>query len=539
MSAFVIAGKADDPAFARVEYVAKQIEAVCPQIAFQFEMKNPDGWKDFLGGVLRKYDFAGVEEDCQGPLIWTLEGKLVGGSQEFIKTVSVQKFGVKAPAPSMESTFRQIAADNLRQLKQQQQREECGPPLGERCDVARAAAEAKGLLQPKAFTGQNRMVVLGCSAEVWCCPQLAEHFQANAKAYGNGQACRIAPELSVAPVGQEQSHLVLVHPQPVAQRHLVIVPRRHVRELTEAQRAKAEATGTEAQATEAVQAAATQEVLEAMQATETGKSEELEVPAEAAAEVQEGGSGAEVVALEVPPHAFRYDHEQDLVQQDFIAAMELLYAVGGLASWCGIRGATEYRHPLDTHIQLMPFPLGASGASQLRFPLELAIDRALRGDVKQATLPAFPFNHTLVRVGGGEVTNPLQAGKQALAAYELARSSCGSRAGSCSVAFTTSWLLFMPLAPPEAGTALAAAWPVLPPPPPVALGGVVIAPSLAPSYPEAAGGTGSFVSTRAIEEGIPECTEEFQLANREVRISTRILLKPMELMSVFGLPLAK
>ena len=54
--------------------------------------------------------------------------------------------------------------------------------------------------------------------------------------------------------------------------------------------------------------------------------------------------------LLVPPHRFAGDASQDLSLQDFTAAAELLLQVPGVATWSGIRG-TEFRHPLETHLQ--------------------------------------------------------------------------------------------------------------------------------------------------------------------------------------------
>ena len=63
----------------------------------------------------------------------------------------------------------------------------------------------------------------------------------------------------------------------------------------------------------------------------------------------------ETPTLLVPPHRFGSDASQDLSLQDFTAAAELLLQVPGVATWSGIRG-TEFRHPLETHLQAISWP---------------------------------------------------------------------------------------------------------------------------------------------------------------------------------------
>lgn len=475
--AYIIAGKADDPAFARVEYMAKLIEAVCPQIFFRFEMKHPDAWEAFIQHIFRKFDFSGFENDFPGPLVWTLEGSLIGGSAEFIQIICVQKFGLEAPSPTWDVHFKQIAADNFRQVKQQLLREEFGLPLGESAEAARASAEASGTVRPRSFESQ-RQIVAGTTMEVWVSPGLQERFRAINEEFGDGSSAQLDLGLNVALCGDDQSHAVILHPEPLVKQHLVLLP----------------------------------------------KSQLVMAP--------------ETTQFGIPPHRYRYDEKEDLKLSDFVAAMDLLQNVAGVATWSAFRGACkEYRHPVDTHLQVLAFPLASRDAEEsLRHPLEMAIERALKEG--RAAVAALRFPHLLAAIGAPLSPDGLPSsanlGKAALHAYEA--SQANFKCSACSVAFTGTWMLFMPLAIPQTA-AQHEAWIALPPPHPSCLCGLVVAPSLRPTYPEAAGDgshEGQLVSTRAREEGIPEDSPEYEAADKEVRISTRILTAPVELMRLWS-----
>merc|ERR1712146_529987 len=120
--------------------------------------------------------------------------------------------------------------------------------------------------------------------------------------------------------------------------------------------------------------------------------------------------------------------------------------------------------------------------------------------------------------------------KEALKAFEQARGKPGKN-DSFALAFTTTWLCLMPLEPPEPGSARHEAWLQMPPPPPCALCGIVVCPTVAPVFPETAQLSqvegAPLVSTRADEEGILEGSPEYDVAKRQVRIATRIMEQPV------------
>lgn len=483
MASYVLAGKADDVSFARAEFAAKKIEAACPNVYFRYEMKHPDIWQEFINSVFTKYDFDGFAEDFPGPLVWTHEGDLVGGSAEFIQHVIVEKFGLPPPPDVTHSMFKDIARDNMKQVKLQQHQEIHGAPFGERCATANKRALAAGLFSPPVWAEQKLVVVEGATMEVWISDTLNAERAKLREDFGNGESSQVDARLLVTSAGPEQSHSVLLHPRPFVTKHLVLPPRRLLKDI-----------------------------------------------------VGESGSAE---FLEVPPSSFRSNVDEDLGLADFAAAMEVMSSIGGLACWMGLRRGSEYRDPLDTHLHVLPFPVHHHGEdSPLRYPLELHCERALKDGAK--TLKAFPFQHSFAPLADpAERKGPDELAKLALKVYEQVKGK-PSKADACAVAFTSSWLIYMPLEPPELDSARHEAWLQMPPPPPCALCGIVACPRVAEGYPEtvrlpqAAGS--QLVSTRAEEEGIPEDSPEFDAANRMVRIATKIMELPLEIMGVWGLP---
>lgn len=524
MASYIIAGKADDPSLARAEFCAKQIEAACPNIYFHFEMKHPDQWKEFINSIFRKYDFTGYSEDFAGPLVWTHEGQLVGGSPEFVQHVYVEKFGLKNAPPVTDPMFKEIAADNLKQVILQLYRDKHGPGFGSRCDNAHVAAVAAGLLEDRIFDEKRRMVVGGANIEVWVSSGLDAERALIREAHGDGQPELVDAGLAVHNVGLEQSHTCILHPRPIVRRHMVLVPRRQINP------------------------------------DEASPDGAPPAPAPAPAIGEDGLSVAapeKARPMSVPPHGWRSGVSQDgLAFEDFRAASEVLNSVGGIALWMGLRGATEYRRPLDTHLEVMPFPIHSAGEEcPLRYPLELRVEGSLKGG---AGIDIFPFRHFLApiapeaavtpRAGGkdggataGRVTAKDLANAQA-ATFKAARESHPD--GSFALAFTSTWMLLVPLEPPEFDTPRHEAWLRLPPPPPCCIAGVVITPPACREYPETAGlpgggllgERGALVSTRADEEGIPEEAAEYEDAKREVRVASRLLDSPIEILSIWARP---
>jgi len=405
----------------------------------------------------------------------------------------------------------------------QLQREQNGPSLAERCDTAQAKAKDANLLSPMMFE-QRQLILQGASFEVWSSTVLAEKQDEIRSAYTDGQAARLDPGLRIGKIGQEDSHVIVLHPSPIVDKHLVLLPLRQTQDVSFKQLAEEEAAAS-AEAQE-----------QAAPASDGGEA--------ATAQVQE--ELAKVAKLEVLPHKFRAVPEEDLSHLDFVAAMDLLLNVGGIGTWSGLRGSSEYRHPLETYIQVLPFPLNSAGPdSPLRYPLEFYIERALQEGKK--SLPVFPFRHYLAPVSvspapEGAPRLPQEYAKGLMTAYETAVSTkgMGGPGQSRAIAFTTSWLLVMPLAPPDVSSPQHEAWLKLPPPHPCSLCGLLINSQIPSGFPETAGGmglsNGKLVSTRAEEEGIAEGSPEFDAAIREVRISSQLPDRPAESAGIWALP---
>eukprot|EP00927_Polykrikos_kofoidii_P080516 TRINITY_DN77404_c0_g1_i1.p1 TRINITY_DN77404_c0_g1~~TRINITY_DN77404_c0_g1_i1.p1 ORF type:complete len:510 (-),score=69.51 TRINITY_DN77404_c0_g1_i1:225-1700(-) len=488
MASYIIAGKAGCVSFARNEYVAKMIEAACPGVFFHFEMKHPDMWEGFINDVFRKYDFDGFPENFEGPLIWTHEGDLIGNSAEFMQKVCVEKFGISDIPSVTDPRFKQIASDNLKQIKLELHRKANGPAFSEQCEMAATRARDAGLLDPQVFEEQRRLVVSGASFEVWISATLADEREKLRESYKAGDSPAIInPELSISTAGTHDSHLVVLHPRPLVWKHLVLPKRRLVQEV----------------------------MIE-------------NVP--------------ETKQLELHSCTFRSDPGEDLQLEDFVAAMEVLVNLGGVATWMGLKGGTEYRHTVDTHLQILPFPIlsGNTEDSPLRFPLDRYINLALADS--KSTLPCFPFPHTLsaITLDGESKNKAADLARTGLAVFETAR---GRQRDSCLLAFTATWLLLVPLQePPEAGSLHHDAWLRLPPPPPCALVGVVIAEAIEKDFPETTGscliggqGQPKLVSNRAEQENIPEGSEAYTAALHEARISSEILKTPAGYIGVWAL----
>jgi len=489
MTSYFIAGKADDPSFARAEYVAKQIEVSYPHIFFHYEMKHPDDWKEFISSVFRKYDFDEYPEDYPGPLIWTHEGHLIGGSAEFVQKVCIEKFGMKNPPTVTDPMFKAIAGDNFKTVKVAQHRLRHGPNFSEKCDTRHAEASAAGLLHAPELD-QKTAVRLGVPLEVWTSPSVSEKYAEMQQKYGKGEVAHLDERLLIGTIGQELSHQCVLHHEPIVPKHMALVPSRLVKKPLPPEEGDAEA-----------------------------------------AKALEG-------LVEIPPMPYKPTDSvpEDLGIEDFIAAAEVLSSIGGVAVWMGAEGGAEYRHPLDTHLTVLPFPIrGSESASPLRHPLELHAETALKEN--QTELKIFPFSHRFMPINlEGDKPKPSDVGKEMLAAYEKAKGD----AKSCMLAFTSTWLLLVPLSPPtEASGFKHELWLKMPPPPPFALIGVVICPTVEKEWPEIVGLEApgkQLIANRAETEGIPKDSVTYAEAERQVRIVASLTEKPVDILALWAIP---
>jgi len=161
--------------------------------------------------------------------------------------------------------------------------------------------------------------------------------------------------------------------------------------------------------------------------------------------------------------------------KDFDAVAETLHHVSGVCTLQRLPSGSklEFRTPLDSHIQFLPFPLVEEGVA----PLLPWLERQKKK--KPDKVPFFNFPHALRWLSDLTGDAIEHAFKSASSDIKL----------SSSIGFDlVIGEKFMLLAPITAPTdALRAQWEILPPVPSVALIGLVILPTVKPVYPETTG----------------------------------------------------
>jgi len=185
---------------------------------------------------------------------------------------------------------------------------------------------------------------------------------------------------------------------------------------------------------------------------------------------------------------------------------------------------------VDTHIQVLPDGLQGPDAEPA-FPTALYAERLLQAQVEDFGLLR-GFRHALrpvVIASQGSKDSTSALGKSLVRAFEGAVKDLQAEIeGGVGVmmAFTSKWLLLLPLRHPSENKGFEeAAWQRMPPPPPCALLGVVISPIMERSWPEVAQPDrpdATLVSNRAQLEGIPEDAQEFPAAVTDVRICVSV-----------------
>lgn len=504
MTSYFVAGKADDPGFARVEYISKLIKEEYPNLSFHMEMKHPDDWKAFVTSIFRRYDFQGYNEEFPGPLIWTSEGHLVGNALDFVQKIYTEKLGLKAAPEVTNPMFRNIAKDNLAEVKAQKHRARVGVPFEEKCATAFQAGKKNGFIQPPTFDTVTSSHTDGVRVELRTSKALSARIKApgsegetgEAEASSNDQGSDLPAPLLVAEVGQEHSHRLILAPNPLGPRHMLMVPRRFSRMTKQS-------------------------------------SENVEVLSRFA-----GG-------------------EEDLGLDDFHAAAEVLLQKKdrSVAFWLGTSKLT-LGQPVDTHLQVLPDGFESEDLNGLPYPSKLQMTRVLKeGMASVPMLEGASIFHALeIPPGDPDLANPSELAQSLNVAYETARARPGikeltSTPGSgVMVAFAYNWLVLVPLRAPKQGSGFEeAAYAQMPPPPACALLGVVICPSVEKQWPETAWGDSvlpdasggkserALVESRAEVLCIPEETAEYKKAEKEVMVRWNVLEKdPLAPLKLWG-----
>lgn len=78
MASYVIAGPAGNEELAECEYLGRQLD-LSSQAAVSVVIKHPQEWPGFLTGVCASFGF----KQKPTPLIFTADGVLIGGLEEF------------------------------------------------------------------------------------------------------------------------------------------------------------------------------------------------------------------------------------------------------------------------------------------------------------------------------------------------------------------------------------------------------------------------------------------------------------------------
>mmetsp|Transcript_65845 Transcript_65845/g.132263 ORF Transcript_65845/g.132263 Transcript_65845/m.132263 type:complete len:497 (+) Transcript_65845:95-1585(+) len=494
MTAYYIAGIADDPALAWVETIAHMIAVNFPHVRFHMEMKPKEEWKAFVTDVFRKYDFSGFDDNFQGPLIWTPEGQLIGRGADFVQQIYTEKFKLTSPPMVTDEKFRKIAKDNMAEVQAQKQRLKTGPGFAERLEQCYGEArQAAVLLPPEEPEERCTVTTAGVTVELWFSKSLAEQRAArlakseeDAKSEEEVKGEEVTLKCCAAEIGQEKSHYCLLHPRPLGKKHVALVPRRLSKQGEE-----------------------TLEVLH--RATDGGQQK-----------------------------------EEGLGKDDFMAAATVLLSGAPGAAvgfWTGLTGRSgSHLDPVDTHLQVLPDGLQPDEPA---FPTALLAERLLKAKAAEFG-PLRGFRHALLPVLGetqGQVS-ATELGAALQGAFEEAsvelRKQAGAGAG-VMLAFTPKWLLLLPLRCPSPDKGFEeAVWRKMPPPPPCALLGVVISPIMEKSWPEVAQpdrSEASLVSNRAQLEGIPESAEEFAAAVTDVRVCVAAAkAAPLEMLKYWAFP---
>jgi len=203
-----------------------------------------------------------------------------------------------------------------------------------------------------------------------------------------------------------------------------------------------------------------------------------------------------------------------------------------LCTFMLLRNVKDHRFPLDYSIQVLPFPLTDKCDAQLGFPMGMVYTSVLEAGLSK--IPVFKeFQHLMYSVPEGASKT-----QQILSIIEQCKVEVGDAChDGYQVVFTLDWVLFVPLALTQGESA--AGLPeelrpqmleLLPPLNPAALVGVVMVPSIAPTFPERVGASVPLWRTQAEAEGI---TGEAAKNAQDIRVSSGITSLPKVLLQLY------
>ena len=83
MTTYVVASKANQPYLAECQILGENLMKNTPDVCIKTVIKDAAEWDVFVDSVCRSYGF--VNKTC--PLIYTLEGTLIGDGKDFVHHV--------------------------------------------------------------------------------------------------------------------------------------------------------------------------------------------------------------------------------------------------------------------------------------------------------------------------------------------------------------------------------------------------------------------------------------------------------------------
>ena len=108
---YYLAGPADDEDFARAEHLAEQLMSSLPGVKVRIIPVLPEQWEAYLEKLCSKLGCV-----AKVPLIWTGNGKAIGGIFDFQQDVDV-KYNLKLDPDIPTDTWAKIAKANLEALR--------------------------------------------------------------------------------------------------------------------------------------------------------------------------------------------------------------------------------------------------------------------------------------------------------------------------------------------------------------------------------------------------------------------------------------
>jgi len=89
MTTYVVASKANQPYLSECQLLGDYLAQNTPDVDVKYIVKDSTEWPQFVDSVCRSYGF----DKTTCPIVYTLEGKLIGDGRAFIEHVR-EKFDV-------------------------------------------------------------------------------------------------------------------------------------------------------------------------------------------------------------------------------------------------------------------------------------------------------------------------------------------------------------------------------------------------------------------------------------------------------------